>query len=167
MASDFEPDRRHDRATRAPRLVASVQYHPCDRHARRQRKDRRQTAPPSKHPVPSNLVPPPHLRSRPPQPRRPEPIGPRRQRHRHAHSPTERRPADVGAVAAQRLAERADDHVDLAGQTRGRDRAAAAGADAAGGVGLVDEQAAAGGGERGQRARAAGRCRRPSRRRRR
>ena len=53
------------------------------------------------------------------------------------------RAADVGAVAAERLAERADDHVDLVGDSGGRDRAAPAGSDAAGGVGLVDEQAAA------------------------
>ncbi len=53
------------------------------------------------------------------------------------------RAADVGAVAAERLAERADDHVDLVGESGRRDRAAPAGSDAAGGVGLVDQQAAA------------------------
>ena len=51
--------------------------------------------------------------------------------------------ADVGAVAAERLAQRADDDVDLAGRARRRDRAAPAGADRAGAVRLVDHQPAA------------------------
>ena len=51
--------------------------------------------------------------------------------------------ADVGAVAAERLAERADDHVHLAGEPGLGDRAAPARPERAGGVRLVDHQAAA------------------------
>ena len=50
--------------------------------------------------------------------------------------------ADVGAVGAERLAEGADDDVDLAAEAGGGDRAATAGADRAGGVRLVDHQPA-------------------------
>ena len=75
--------------------------------------------------------------------------------------------ADVGAVGAERLAEGADDDVDLAAEAGGGDRTAPAGADRAGGVGLVDHQPAAVAASQLQRAPAAGRRRRPSRRRRR
>ena len=53
------------------------------------------------------------------------------------------RRADVGAVAAQRLPERADDQVDLALEPGGGDRAAPSGAQGAGRVGLVDREQAA------------------------
>ena len=52
------------------------------------------------------------------------------------------RGAGVGAVAAERLAERADDHVDLAGEPGGGDRPASAGPERAGAVRLVDHQQA-------------------------
>ena len=51
--------------------------------------------------------------------------------------------ADVGAVGAERLAERADDDVDLAAEAGGGDRAAPAGAERPGRVRLVDHQPAA------------------------
>ena len=50
---------------------------------------------------------------------------------------------DVGAVGAQRLAERADDHVDLVLEARLGDGAAAGRAQAADAVGLVDDEASA------------------------
>ena len=59
------------------------------------------------------------------------------------YSTISRAGADVGAVGAERLAERADDEVDLAAQPRGGDRAAAARPDRAGRVRLVDHQPAA------------------------
>ena len=52
--------------------------------------------------------------------------------------------ADVGAVAAERLAERADDHVHLAAEPGLGDRAAAARAQGADRVRLVDHRAGSG-----------------------
>ncbi len=53
------------------------------------------------------------------------------------------RAADVGAVAAERLAQGPDDQVDLARQAAGGHRAPAPGPETAGGVGLIDHQPAA------------------------
>ena len=76
--------------------------------------------------------------------------------------------ADVGAVAAERLAERADDHVDLARDSpAAATEPAAAGPERAGRVGLVDHQPAVVAARQLAPAPPAARRRRPSRRRRR
>src|SRR6201999_1130511 len=51
--------------------------------------------------------------------------------------------ADIGTVGAERLAEGADDDVNLAAEAGGGDRAATTGTDGAGGVRLIDHQPAA------------------------
>ena len=66
------------------------------------------------------------------------------ERSRRVHQEVDQlgRSADVGAVSAQSLPERPDDHVHLARQSRRGDRAASPGAETAGGVRLVDHEPA-------------------------